>query len=95
LYHLYQRCPTFLTNGQHLEAKKFGGQIFGSKAHGGHENTLLITILTIDITLILHFYEEFLLQKSWRAFEKVFAGIKMPAGTRLGTTDLYQGWPTH
>jgi hypothetical protein len=46
--------------------------------------------LTIDITLILHFYEEFLLQKSWQAFEKVFAGIKMPAGTRLGTTVVEQ-----
>jgi hypothetical protein len=44
--------------------------------------------LTIDITSILHFYEEFLLQKSWRAFEKVSAGIKMPAGTRLGTTEI-------
>jgi hypothetical protein len=65
-----QRCSTFLTNGQHLEAKNVGGQIFGSKAHGGHKNTLLITILTIEITLILHFYEEFLLQKSWRAFDK-------------------------
>jgi hypothetical protein len=56
--------PNLFNKRATFRGKNVGGQIFGSKAHGGHKNTLLITILTTDITLILHFYDEFLLQKS-------------------------------
>jgi hypothetical protein len=85
---LAQWCPTFLSKEQFFEKKKqFGRQIFGSKAHGGKKNALL-TILSINIVYMLYFYFVFLSQKSWRAFEKVSEGIKMPEGTRWGTAGL-------